>query len=417
MLIDAQLNDGIHFLAEHGLNLFAVFDCATLPQPIYNAFATDGIPLEPYSRLVLFGNGGGHLWEALKSSTMGRGIDSADPVDDFSQKLTEHFICHYLPAAQTHIFYPGPSSVSLMQLGALANWSHPSPLGLGIHPHYGLWFAYRAAFLTTAVLPLQRKELSARPCDSCVEKPCVTACPAGATSDSQPFDVQICYDHRLQSGSDCASQCLARAACPVGAEYVYSNQQTAHHYELSLSMAKRYLQTQQSPQKNIVLTGFMGTGKTTVGKLLAAELGYQFVDTDELIEARLDRTIPQIFAELGEAAFRQTEAEIAVEVAQKSGVIVSTGGGLMLNPQNAVALGDTGHVFCLAATAEEIVARVLADEAGAERPLLASPNPEARVVDLLTERAEAYGQFAQIPTTGRTPDDVMLAILDAIDKS
>ena len=416
-MIETQLDDGVQFLADHGLNLFAVFDCATLPKSICDAMAVDGIPVEAYSRLVLIGNGGGHVWEALKHSTMGRGIDSADPVDNFSQKLAEHFVRDYLSAAQTQIFYPGPSSVSLIQLGALANWSHSSPLGLGIHAHYGLWFAYRAAFLTTAELPLRSDEPSDRPCDSCVEKPCIVACPAGAISDSQSFAVNLCLDHRLQAGSTCASQCFARAACPVGAEYIYSDQQIAHHYDLSLSMAKMYMQTERSTQRNIVLTGFMGTGKTTVGKLLAAELGYQFVDTDDLIEARLARTIPEIFAEWGESVFRQTEADIAAELAQQDRLIVSTGGGLMLNPQNAALLGGTGDVFCLAATAEEIMARVMADEAGAERPLLASPNPEARILELLADRAEAYRQFTQIATTDQTPEQVIQAILDAIDRS
>jgi shikimate kinase len=75
-----------------------------------------------------------------------------------------------------------------------------------------------------------------------------------------------------------------------------------------------------SLRTNIVLTGFMGTGKTTVGRLLAAQLGYEFVDTDDLIEMRLGRPIAQVFLELGEAAFRQTEAELAQELANREGL-------------------------------------------------------------------------------------------------
>jgi len=128
------------------------------------------------------------------------------------------------------------------------------------------------------------------------------------------------------------------------------------------------------------------------------------------------RTIPEIFADLGEAVFRQTESEIAAEVAQQSGLIVSTGGGLMLNPQNVTALSSRAHIFCLAATAEEILARVLDDHLAIPRPLLSVADPAARIVELLNERAAVYEQFSQIETTGRTPNQVMQAILDAIDK-
>src|SRR5512143_2336464 len=96
---------------------------------------------------------------------------------------------------------------------------------------------------------------------------------------------------------------------------------------------------------NIVLTGFMGTGKTTVGRLLAAQLGYEFVDTDVLIEARLGRPISQVFAELGEAAFRQMEADLAQELANREGLVISTGGRLMLDPANVAALSRQGRVF------------------------------------------------------------------------
>lgn len=415
-MLEQMIEEGIQFLEQHGLNLFAVFECATLPQSIRDGFANDGVPLAQYNRLVLIGNGGGNVWDALRTTTTAQPIDRADPVDDFSRKLTEQFVRDYLPAADSHIFYPGPSSVSLIQLGTLANWSHPSPLGLGIHARYGLWFAYRAAFLTTADLPLRSEPPSDPPCDSCVEKPCVSACPVRAVSATDPFDIDACFAHRITPESNCASQCLARIACPVGVEHTYSSEQIAHHYDLSLSIAKTYMQTNSSTQKNIVLVGFMGTGKTTVGKLLAAELGYQFVDTDDLIEARMARTIPEIFADLGEAVFRQTESEIAAEVAQQSGLIVSTGGGLMLNPQNVTALSSRAHIFCLAATAEEILARVLDDHISIPRPLLSVADPAARIVELLNERAAVYEQFSQIETTGRTPNQVMQAILDAIDK-
>ena len=89
---------------------------------------------------------------------------------------------------------------------------------------------------------------------------------------------------------------------------------------------------------NIIITGFMGTGKTTVGKRLAAALGYDFVDTDELIVARTGQTIEEIFKEKGEAAFREMEAAIARELSEKEGTVIATGGGTMLDRDNAAAL-------------------------------------------------------------------------------
>ncbi len=155
--------------------------------------------------------------------------------------------------------------------------------------------------------------------------------------------------------------------------------------------------------RNIVLTGFMGTGKTTVGRLLAARLGLGFVDTDELIVRRDGRTIPTIFAEEGEVYFRGLETAVALELATQSNLVIATGGRLMLDPINAAALEANGRVFCLTASPEEIVARV----GGDGRPLLNVPDPAARIRELLAERAAGYGRYPQIDTTGQTADEVV----------
>lgn len=162
-------------------------------------------------------------------------------------------------------------------------------------------------------------------------------------------------------------------------------------------------------RQNIILTGFMGTGKTTVGKLLAQALGYRFVDTDVVIEER-HGAISTIFAEQGEGAFRRMERTVAAELAVGDGMVIATGGRMMLDPENARALGENGRIFCLTATPDEILARVLNDEKRIERPLLAVPDPAQRILELLEARQEQYGQFCQIRTSGKGPSDVVQMI-------
>lgn len=161
-----------------------------------------------------------------------------------------------------------------------------------------------------------------------------------------------------------------------------------------------------------MLTGFMGTGKSTVGRRLAERLGHEFVDTDELIEAR-HGPVPQIFTEHGEARFREIEREVAAELAGRDGLVVSTGGRLLLDPANADALGAHAVVVCLVASVDELVRR-LSDEAE-QRPLLADGDPRARIEELLAERRVGYGRFPQVDTDGRTADEVADAVLALLD--
>ncbi|MCY3585246.1 MAG: shikimate kinase [Acidimicrobiales bacterium] len=164
------------------------------------------------------------------------------------------------------------------------------------------------------------------------------------------------------------------------------------------------------PERNVVLTGFMGSGKTTVGRLVARELGWTFVDTDDVIVAR-HRPIDAIFAEQGEEAFRAFEREVAAEVARSQHHVIATGGRMLLDPANADALTATGRVFCLAASADEIVRRLTADVDGPVRPLLAGDDPAAAVARLLNERAEGYGQFEQVHTANDSPEAVAARII------
>ncbi len=165
--------------------------------------------------------------------------------------------------------------------------------------------------------------------------------------------------------------------------------------------------------ENIILTGFMGTGKTTVGRLLAERLNYEFIDTDDVIEKRLGLSVADIFARLGEETFRQMETAVAKELSQRAGLVISTGGRMMLDPANVSALSRSGRIFCLTAAPEEILAR-LTQDTDHPRPLLKVSNPGERIVELFRQREAGYRQFPQVETSGKQPEEVAMELLSLI---
>ncbi|MEE9414730.1 MAG: shikimate kinase [Acidimicrobiales bacterium] len=169
---------------------------------------------------------------------------------------------------------------------------------------------------------------------------------------------------------------------------------------------------QIAPRDNVLLTGFMGTGKTTVGRILAELLNYVFVDTDELIEQR-HGPIPQLFSMRGEPHFRELEYDLAIELSDLDNQVISTGGSFLLDPANLAILAKTSRVFCLTATADEIFARIVTDPTASERPLLSGADPYQRIVELLAERAAGYGAFTQISTSDLSPQVIAQEIYAA----
>lgn len=168
-------------------------------------------------------------------------------------------------------------------------------------------------------------------------------------------------------------------------------------------------------QRNVVLAGFMGTGKSTVGALLARRLSYEFVDSDALIEQD-HGPIADIFTERGEAAFRDIERDLVSELADRSGLVIATGGGLVLDDSNTTRLAATGRIFCLRADIGELVQRLMGSADGAARPLLGGPDPASRIRQLLAERAAIYERFEQVETTARSPAQVTDHILSLLDQ-
>ncbi len=164
--------------------------------------------------------------------------------------------------------------------------------------------------------------------------------------------------------------------------------------------------------KNIVLTGFMGTGKTSVGTRLAKDLGYAFVDTDELIEADQKITITEIFSTFGEPYFRDVEARLIRQVLEGEKQVVSTGGGAVIRDENREAFRKGGLTICLEARAEVIYDRIRHET---HRPLLHAPDPLAKIKELLAARDRYYRQAdIVIDTSDKTVEDVLNEIKDKV---
>ena len=154
----------------------------------------------------------------------------------------------------------------------------------------------------------------------------------------------------------------------------------------------------------------MGTGKSVVGKLLASELNRPFLDLDEKIEKEAGRTIAQIFAEEGEAAFRRLESEAVKEVSQLTEYVIATGGGVMLDEGNVQRLKSCGSLVCLTSRPEIILKR--ASQSLASRPLLDGPHPQGRIEELLTLRAPFYAKAdVTMDTSERSVQEVVEEIV------
>jgi len=170
---------------------------------------------------------------------------------------------------------------------------------------------------------------------------------------------------------------------------------------------------------NLILTGFMGAGKTAVGREVARRLGRPFVDMDAEIEARAGKPIPRIFAEDGEAAFRRMETALCKELSAQGGsrpelaegLVVATGGGALVDPANRARMMGSGAVVCLTCDVDEILRRVSAGDP--ERPLLDVSNPRAEIERLLEARREAYQAIPwQVDTTRLPVDEVAARVME-----
>lgn len=168
-------------------------------------------------------------------------------------------------------------------------------------------------------------------------------------------------------------------------------------------------------RRNLVLLGFMGTGKTTLGRRVAEKTGAPFWEMDVELERRAGKSIARIFAEDGEAAFRDMEAALAAEWGRRAeGAVIAAGGGVVLRPENLQALGEQGRLVCLTAPSEVILARTAGSTA---RPLLAGPDPERRIRELLAARAPFYARIPrQLDTSAAPPEELVARLIEIWDE-
>jgi len=165
--------------------------------------------------------------------------------------------------------------------------------------------------------------------------------------------------------------------------------------------------------KNIILFGFMGTGKTAIGKTLAEKLNMKFVDMDDLIEEHEGTAISEIFATKGEPYFRRVESKVAEDVAGRTGLVVATGGGVVLNCENVRALESTGTGVCLNASPEIICERVR-DET--HRPLLDVEDPLKRIREMLEARKPYYARVKhQLNTDQLSVEEAVKRIIEIVE--
>ena len=165
--------------------------------------------------------------------------------------------------------------------------------------------------------------------------------------------------------------------------------------------------------QNLFLVGPMGAGKSAVGRQLARLLHLDFVDSDEEIEARTGVDIPFIFEKEGEAGFRTREAKVIEDLSQKDGIVLATGGGVVMDPQNRNHLGARGFVIYLHTSVDQQLSRT---RKGRDRPLLANDDPRAVLEALMATREPLYREIADltVETDGRKVRAVANEILERL---
>ena len=175
--------------------------------------------------IVVVGNGGSAFWHAFRAATP---TDARDPLDRFTRDVVEDAVRDVAGARCRFPFDPLPEALDFHALGALAGLGRPSLVGVLVHPEFGPWIALRAAILVPDEVDAPRPADGFDPCPTCVERPCIAACPAGAVGPGG-WDVPRCIAHRLAAETNCAAGCTARIECVYGRAHRQSPEELAFH--------------------------------------------------------------------------------------------------------------------------------------------------------------------------------------------
>jgi epoxyqueuosine reductase QueG len=217
-------------LDQAGLNLQAIFDLSSLPEKMLNELGSLYDDLARYKQILVIAHGGRDMWAKVQPT-----LNSSDhPIDRYSADIVTKF-CETNSSISGHkLIYPSQAPVGLQSLGELAGWHHSSPFRIGINNQWGSWFAYRAVVLTDSHFKTTLKIEDPSPCLSCLEKPCISSCPADALE--REFSLEKCLSYRKKPDSLCKDRCLARMTCPIAKEHQYEQEQINYHYGISMKM-------------------------------------------------------------------------------------------------------------------------------------------------------------------------------------
>jgi len=239
--------------APFGLNLIAAIPIARYDTQA--ALALRAGAIDPAARaIVVVANGGGDFWRAFKAHRAAHpGWEArANPLDDFARVTVESRIVPTLAAASIHAttVYPfvadGPA-LNFMELGRLAGIAGPSLLGVVVNPEYGPWIAFRAAILIDREIDAPGEASGFDPCPTCRARSCIPACPAGAIGPADGWNIPACLTWRVEREAECAPRCHARAACVLGPQHRYPDEELKYHQGRALRAMRPYYEAHIQP--------------------------------------------------------------------------------------------------------------------------------------------------------------------------
>ncbi len=210
-----------------------------VPRGAFHPEDGDGVPLlaegGAAGTVVLAGNAGPEMWKAFSDHRPA----GPDPLDGWSHTVLEGLAREFGAEA----LYPAgkPPYLPFQRWAMRAEPVYSSPIGILIHPDYGLWHGYRGALAFAARLDLPAPDTRPSPCESCEDKPCLTSCPVDAFSEDEDYDTPTCIAHiATPKGADCMNQgCRARRVCPIGRDYIYAPEQAAFHMDAFVKAHRR----------------------------------------------------------------------------------------------------------------------------------------------------------------------------------